>query len=71
MRRLPHLAPVLWPPPRRCARVVPNPPDRYNSYFSFGYNQTLQKDEATGNWSLVSPENPLAKILPKPNSVGK
>ncbi|OSX68568.1 hypothetical protein BU14_2566s0001 [Porphyra umbilicalis] len=43
----------------------------YNSYFSFGYNQTLQKDEATGNWSLVSPENPLAKILPKPNSVGK
>jgi len=55
----------------RHARVVPDPLDRYNSYFSFGYNQTLQKDEATGNWSLVSPENPIAKILPKPNSIGK
>lgn len=43
----------------------------YNSYFSFGYNQQLQKDEATGKWSLVTPENPIAKLVPKPNSIGK
>lgn len=43
----------------------------YNSYFSFGYNQQLQKDEATGKWSLVTPDNPIAKLVPKPNSIGK
>ncbi|GAB0490212.1 hypothetical protein MMPV_009980 [Pyropia vietnamensis] len=43
----------------------------YDSYFSFGYNQKLQKDEASGKWSLVSPENPIAKLVPKPNTIGK
>ncbi|KAK1865209.1 hypothetical protein I4F81_007743 [Pyropia yezoensis] len=32
---------------------------------------SYKKDEATGKWSLVTPDNPIAKLVPKPNSIGK
>lgn len=68
--------PSVTPPPFPRPSSSPLPPLRlffnsYNSYFSFGYNQQLQKDEATGKWSLVTPDNPIAKLVPKPNSIGK
>lgn len=63
---------VVSPPSPPCPLSSTSlPSNSYNSYFSFGYNQQLQKDEATGKWSLVTPENPIAKLVPKPNSIGK